>query len=535
MKISKGGVNIKGIKLTVAFAMLLALMVSIPTGMAATEEEIQQSVEDGLEWLAENQQDDGSWDGGGDDADIGATGLALLKFIDYAREQGYDSPTNTSYEYSDNVTRGLEFLNSHLVTVSVVPVGGYDGNGNGSMTYLDGFHRTYVTSIATMAYSANPDTSSDLVQDLTDWLVNAQCTDNTSQFYGVWDYMGFSCFGDNSNTGYAALGLGYAQNAGASIPDSTFTALISYVDYIQNDPGIADNGTEDDPDGGSGYHTPDSWVNSLKTGNLIFEATLVNDSSDSSRILNATDYIYRHWNDDIAGWKGNLSAPIPYNTQYQATYAIMKGFEAIQLDNLSGIDWFDNISTTIVADQLPDGNWTNGPAYVTPDGNYANIATDELCTTWALLTLEKVTIDRTPPEVWCIETVNPHGKNIPPAGSTTLPGPKGGQNEDGFYELFAEDNKDPNPEIFVVVDIGSDNVLGTDDDIRFGPYENGTKIKYTEAKGATPSEKKMGSDKGQAGAIYWHIKGQGDMILMAIDDSGNVGSCDCCLVPPKPK
>ena len=85
--------------------MLLALIVSIPTGMAATEAEIQQSVEDGLEWLAENQQDDGSWDGGGADADIGATGLALLKFIDYAREQGYDSPTNTSYEYSDNVTR----------------------------------------------------------------------------------------------------------------------------------------------------------------------------------------------------------------------------------------------------------------------------------------------------------------------------------------------------------------------------------------------------------------------------------------------
>ncbi|HEX2359465.1 MAG TPA: hypothetical protein VHH72_06585, partial [Solirubrobacterales bacterium] len=36
---------------------------------------------------------------------------------------------------------------------------------------------------------------------------------------------------------------------------------------------------------------------------------------------------------------------------------------------------------------------------------------------------------------FCEETVNPHGQNVPPAGSTTLPGPKGGINDDGFYEV----------------------------------------------------------------------------------------------------
>ncbi len=55
-----------------------------------------------------------------------------------------------------------------------------------------------------------------------------------------------------------------------------------------------------------------------------------------------------------------------------------------------------------------------------------------------------------PPEAECIETTNPHGKNVPPAGSTTLPGPKGGQNEDGFYLLGATDDVDPDPQIFVV-------------------------------------------------------------------------------------
>ena len=39
---------------------------------------------------------------------------------------------------------------------------------------------------------------------------------------------------------------------------------------------------------------------------------------------------------------------------------------------------------------------------------------------------------------FCTETVNPHGQNVPPAGSTTLPGPNGGQNEDGFYKVGSD-------------------------------------------------------------------------------------------------
>ena len=37
------------------------------------------------------------------------------------------------------------------------------------------------------------------------------------------------------------------------------------------------------------------------------------------------------------------------------------------------------------------------------------------------------------PKARCEETVNPHGKTVPPAGSSTLPGAKGGINEEGFY------------------------------------------------------------------------------------------------------
>ncbi|MBK5266654.1 MAG: VWA domain-containing protein, partial [Acidimicrobiia bacterium] len=58
--------------------------------------------------------------------------------------------------------------------------------------------------------------------------------------------------------------------------------------------------------------------------------------------------------------------------------------------------------------------------------------------------------DTTPPLAACLPGPNPHGKKIPPAGNSSLPGAKGGQNEDGFYDLMAEDLVDPNPLVYVV-------------------------------------------------------------------------------------
>lgn len=130
------------------------------------------------------------------------------------------------------------------------------------------------------------------------------------------------------------------------------------------------------------------------------------------------------------------------------------------------------------------------------------------------------------PEAECIETTNPHGKNVPPAGHTTLPGPKGGQNEDGFYLLGATDDTDPDPQIFVV-----DTGTGTE----FGPFSDGDKIKYTQAPGREPNRKKIGSDNGQAGAIEAHITGQGDAEVYAVDAAGNESERVSCRVPPPPK
>jgi hypothetical protein len=121
----------------------------------------------------------------------------------------------------------------------------------------------------------------------------------------------------------------------------------------------------------------------------------------------------------------------------------------------------------------------------------------------------------------CTEYVNPHGKTIPPAGLTP-PGtnPKGGENPDGFYQVGNTGGGD-----VLVIDLGSGTV--------FGPYPGGTAIKYTQAPGKTPNEKKIGSTNGQAGAVSTHITGTGDFQIVPVPVGS--GPTQTCLVPPPPK
>ena len=116
---------------------------------------------------------------------------------------------------------------------------------------------------------------------------------------------------------------------------------------------------------------------------------------------------------------------------------------------------------------------------------------------------------------FCAESVNPHGQNVPPAGSTTLPGPNGGQNEDGFYKIGT--------------DVGT-SVSVVTGGVTFGPFPSGSVIKYTQAPGSTPSSTSIGSPNGQAGAVIVHITGPDELVVRSVD-----GATTTCLVPPPPK
>jgi len=133
------------------------------------------------------------------------------------------------------------------------------------------------------------------------------------------------------------------------------------------------------------------------------------------------------------------------------------------------------------------------------------------CGHWYPEPVEMHVEDKVPPEVECVEWVNPHGNNIPGGKAK---GKGQGVNPDGFYQLFAEDivgiPGDPPPEIFVSC---PGCYSAYPDILPFGPFPSGIVVKFTEAPGATPSCKKMGSTKGQAGAVAFHITLPGEPIV----------------------
>ena len=216
--------------------------------------------------------------------------------------------------------------------------------------------------------------------------------------------------------------------------------------------------------------------------------------------------------------------------------SIIAGLGNLDIDVGMATNCADPISRRVRSDQ-PDGDVRRRRSFQGDDQRRPDApqGTTIECDDWATVNgmpmtdangaviLEHKTIhipDVTPPTVQCVEGPNPNGKKIPPAGSTTLPGPKGGQNEDGFYRLLAVDNVDPNPKIYVADD-GSSFVAG--------PFANGDVVKITQSPDATPLSKKM------AGAVIAHIILKGDALVYAVDASGNQSDPISCKVPPPPK
>jgi len=358
----------------------LGLLVSLPAVPAMadenpTPEEIEASVQNGIEWLVEQQNPDGSWYNPWEP--VASTAFAVVKLEDRAYELGYESPFDPEYPYNSNVEAGLDYILSQAVAH---PAGG--------ICFTTGSYVNYVTGIAMMAIAASrtPDetvpsgpyagmTYKQVLQGNVDYLAVSQNPD------GGWRYVFGPQESDNSITGYVVLGLRYAEaplyKFECSIPGTVKTGLNNWIAIIQ-DPVDGDIW-----DGGSRYTPTWAWYNLLKTGNLLFEMSFVGDGISTQRVIDALDYIERWWDDPGADEGG-----IPWwREHYQAMYCLMKGFDSLDIDTITVIrdsesvevNWFDEIAAEIIAHQHAGGFWPAGARG------------DEIMNTeWALLTLEKI-------------------------------------------------------------------------------------------------------------------------------------------------
>ncbi|MFC2004948.1 carboxypeptidase regulatory-like domain-containing protein [Chloroflexota bacterium] len=355
-----------------------------------TRDTVEAAIADGITWLAAQQNPAGPW---GNYWEVTKTALAVLKLETHATSANL-SPFDPAYQYSGNVTAGLDFLfaNAHITDITTQTAGDPDTNGNGwgiyfrSPTYPpDKTHNydIYETSIAVMAIAASANSTREVnvpgspvdgwtyatvAQDVVDYLAWSQ----TDWGYGRggWNYEPMNNQGnrsDQSNSGWASLGLSYAENFGSSIPGFVRDELDYWIDYIQ-----------DDIDGGSYYSgiSDEMGTSILRTGNLLQQMAFVGNTENTTRVQSAIAYLVNNWDENHdPGWRGDP-------TCYHATYTTMKGLEAFDIETIDSINWYQDFTDALLSEQTADGWWQ---VSCFDDGERI------LSTEWALLTLQKTT------------------------------------------------------------------------------------------------------------------------------------------------
>ena len=427
----------KGIGIFIAAIMVISVFASMCTPVnAATQKQIDKSIEDGIVWLAAQQNPGGSW---GNINKPARTAFALIKLETHATNMGKNPFDNNCSDgvcyggvnesdnncsdgtcYADNVTMGYKYLfenSASIVTpLPITPAGNNpDTNGNGQGVGFNvvpscyiGADETYTTGIAltAIALSDSPNVTvgapgplaavvgplvgmdlKTIAQDTVDYLAHGQNDLGWPQ--GGWGYCAnHPSWSDQSNSGYAVLGLGFAEK----FDNVTVPAWVKkpeldvWINYIQS------------ADGGSGYTAP-GFSNILRTGNLIFEMAFVGDNATIPRVQNATAYLENNWQQPNwnLGWGYNMTT-----SEYQAMYLVTKGLEYMEINETDTGDgfnesWFNqeptdtpsqDFASTLVAQQgtgsAPPGAW---PVTL---HDYASPPDYILSTEWALLTLQKV-------------------------------------------------------------------------------------------------------------------------------------------------
>jgi hypothetical protein len=165
------------------------------------------------------------------------------------------------------------------------------------------------------------------------------------------------------------------------LPAGLLTRLSTWNDFIQSQ-------TAGPTFGGAAYATDYmGWYNVYKTGHLLFNRSLCGDTVATQRVQDALTFMTVHWADKTNGynssndygWRGDPANGLA--PSYIGMATAMKGFTALNIETFNGIDWYNDFSDVIVANQFPDGHWVGG--------GYDEEEAPLRSTCWALLTLLK--------------------------------------------------------------------------------------------------------------------------------------------------
>lgn len=276
----------------------------------------RQSVERGLVYLAQAQQDDGSYGSNRFERHVGITSLACLAFMADGHMPGRG-------EYGPNVQRGLDFVLNHATESGLIVADASHGP-----MYGHGFATLFLGEIYGM-------TGDERTREALLKAVRLIVTTQNPE--GGWRYQPRPFDADISVTICQVMALRSARNAGLSVPKETIDRAIAYVRQCQNP---ADGGFKYMLNsGGSAFPRSAAGVAALYYAG-VYEDDALN---------KGLTYLENGAQNTTFGAGGHYF----YGHYYAAQAMFLAGGEHWER-------WCPRVREQLVAAQLADGSWSSG-------------------------------------------------------------------------------------------------------------------------------------------------------------------------------
>ena len=242
-----------------------------------------------------------------------------------------------------------------------------------------------------------------VLQDMVDFLLNAQNVEGTGQAEGGWRYQSQYGSSDMSNSQWPVVAFEAANAATQENPEWGVTYPPQVKTEYENNFLL----NVQDPNTGSfGYSQSDLIMSEAEQGSGISGLAWTGVPESDPRYVLAEQFVADDWSNNDGGWVENVG-------EFYAMYGIMKGSRlsnpeiAIYSDPATGvsIDWYNVYANYLVSHQAADGSWTDTSGV----GSYQQ---PTMATSFAILILTPTVV--TPPPVAVLSAApNPTGVGIP--------------------------------------------------------------------------------------------------------------------------
>ncbi len=338
----------------IIFTLIVILAFSTAVGAAdeadvpqLDQNKLQTAIKKALDYLAENQNEDGSWDTPSRGRAAAIAGLALMAMVDATCGS---SPA----QYQDNIEKAIAFLKKALHS-SAENADKPDIAGLIFNDFSDPKESTstvmYSHGIATIAlieaYNELKDPSlSPIIRDAIGMILRSQNTENKpqalggpvnkdSKYYGGWRYKANSTDSDTSVVGWQIIALKAAKQAGFNVPAQAFEAAATSI-----------RACYDKNTGGFTYQ-PGGSHGCARTGIGILSLQLTGYPNDPY-VGTGIEYIKKYppeWEEEQVGWSS------PFYYWYYAT-------RAMYLAGGENWKWWSSLMCSLLIEhQNEDGSW----------------------------------------------------------------------------------------------------------------------------------------------------------------------------------